>query len=499
MPVIQFGQNDLDLFRSASHDANPLHTSSEYARRTPYGQPVVYGVLGAVAGMSCLPQRDGLVLSSVAINFHAPMFLGVSYTVGLESNRPEQSKFTVRDSSRLLLTAKLIFRVGMTAEINSSAICERTAALDLNYADIVPGLESSGRYSPTPEAIGDLIERWGLSGKGLSPLHLAALAWSSFLIGMELPGKRATFSRLRVAFADPICHMTEPFAYAATVAEFDPRYDLMRVEACLSSEGHSIGNAELWSIVRRDPVELSTDRIAEGLAPSESLRGRAALVTGGSRGLGAAIAASLSSQGAQVLINYRSGESEAESLQDATRRFPGSIIPFGADINLPEWASELSRLLGIASDGLHVLVCNASPPILPLSLALNSVDRVRKFVDQSLALVATPLAASLEMLDVSNGWVVLISSEYAVSAPPEFPHYVAAKRAIEGLVTSAVKQFANIHLLIVRPPRLLTDQTNSSTGREGALAVESVATKIISRIVGTAPYQGPEVLDVFDA
>ena len=49
---ITFTQADVELFSALSHDHNPLHVDSNYARRTPFGECVVYGILGVLANYS---------------------------------------------------------------------------------------------------------------------------------------------------------------------------------------------------------------------------------------------------------------------------------------------------------------------------------------------------------------------------------------------------------------------------------------------------------------
>ena len=68
MATVCFTKQDLELFSAASHDRNPLHISEEYARTTPYGEPVVFGILGALAALSHLPDRQGMVLGGVSLN-----------------------------------------------------------------------------------------------------------------------------------------------------------------------------------------------------------------------------------------------------------------------------------------------------------------------------------------------------------------------------------------------------------------------------------------------
>ena len=80
-PSISFTEQDLAVFSEASGDRNPLHLSQEYARRTPYGQPVVFGCLGAMACLGHIRLPAGWSATSLEAEFLRPMFLGVMYRV----------------------------------------------------------------------------------------------------------------------------------------------------------------------------------------------------------------------------------------------------------------------------------------------------------------------------------------------------------------------------------------------------------------------------------
>ncbi|MER7054559.1 MULTISPECIES: 3-oxoacyl-ACP reductase family protein [unclassified Streptomyces] len=89
------------------------------------------------------------------------------------------------------------------------------------------------------------------------------------------------------------------------------------------------------------------------------LEGRAALVTGGSRGIGRAIAVRLASEGAAVAVNYRSRQDEAERTVQEITDAGGKAIALRADVSDPGAAEELVRESIAGLGGLHILVNNA--------------------------------------------------------------------------------------------------------------------------------------------
>jgi hypothetical protein len=112
MATVRFTTQDLELFSAASHDRNPLHISEEYARTTPYGEPVVFGILGALAALGHLPDRHGMVLADVSLEFRNPMNVGVNYRIEEGETSGQQSVVKIYDAERLMMKAVFTFLPG---------------------------------------------------------------------------------------------------------------------------------------------------------------------------------------------------------------------------------------------------------------------------------------------------------------------------------------------------------------------------------------------------
>ena len=62
---VVFSAAALDAFRRLSHDENPLHYDAAYARRTPFGAPVVYGMLGVLAALRAITRLGPVRLQTL--------------------------------------------------------------------------------------------------------------------------------------------------------------------------------------------------------------------------------------------------------------------------------------------------------------------------------------------------------------------------------------------------------------------------------------------------
>jgi NAD(P)-dependent dehydrogenase (short-subunit alcohol dehydrogenase family) len=130
------------------------------------------------------------------------------------------------------------------------------------------------------------------------------------------------------------------------------------------------------------------------------------------------------------------------------------------------------------------LICNACPPVLPLQLEPNSAGRIAEFIKLAVSLTLIPLSAFLDLLNRSEGCAVIVSSASVEELVREWPHYIAAKRAVEALGSVAALQYPRVRTLIVRPHKLLTTLTNTPMGRVRAASPAELAARIVERLEG---------------
>lgn len=485
--TVRFSDDDLDLFSLASHDRNPLHLDAEYARTTQFGQRVVFGVLGGLACAGAWDLADGRRVVALTLDLVGPMFCGPDYTLRAEQPTGEGAVVTLCEGSRPLVRAT--FKLGPAEPVASrqpgdAAPEPRREAARLDRDQIVAGRRLHGRWRADTAALHALRQRLDVST--LSTGQTAALLWCSYVIGMEVPGRRALFSRAALTFTsdgDP----DGTVDFDATVISSDERFGLVRL--AVTVEGTASG--ELRAFVRQRPAPTSAPEPAD-----ESLVGRVALVVGASRGLGSLIAAALVRRGATVYGSFLRSAGEMDDVRDGLGDAADRLVPVRGDGADPAWCAATVQRILADTGHLDVVVCNASPTILPMWFEAATVERTTRYVADSLDLVAQPLAAALPALVESRGWVVAVSSRYADTTPASYPHYVAAKGAIEGLVRATAHHHRDVGILIVRPPRLL-GEVNIPVAGEEAIPGEVVAATIADRLAQAPPHGAAELLDDF--
>jgi len=189
-----------------------------------------------------------------------------------------------------------------------------------------------------------------------------------------------------------------------------------------------------------------------------SLDGRVALVTGGSGGIGRAIALALSAAGASVAIAYGANDASAHQLAGQITAAGGRAAALSADL---AYAAEVARLAEETEETfgpVDVLVSNAGMGRrLPLeSIAIEDFDETISVNLRAPFLLAQRLVPG--MAKRGFGRVLFTSSVAAFTGGIVGPHYAAAKAGLHGLTHSLAARFARSGITVnAIAPALITD------------------------------------------
>ncbi|WP_314220385.1 3-oxoacyl-ACP reductase family protein [Streptomyces zaehneri] len=232
------------------------------------------------------------------------------------------------------------------------------------------------------------------------------------------------------------------------------------------------------------------------------LNGKVALVTGGSRGIGAATALRLAREGADVAVTYVNGKEAAEDVVAAVEALGRRAVALRADSADPGEASGAVDRTVRALGSLDVLVNNAGVGVLgPLEgLGLSDVDRVLAVNVRGVFLASQ--AAAGRMAD--GGRIITIGSCMAQRVPgPGGTLYAMSKSALIGLTKALARELGprGITANLVHPGPIDTDMnpadgpyaagqaTTTALGRFGT-AQEVAAT--VAHLAGAAYVTGAE-------
>jgi 3-oxoacyl-[acyl-carrier protein] reductase len=168
----------------------------------------------------------------------------------------------------------------------------------------------------------------------------------------------------------------------------------------------------------------------------ESLKGKVALVTGGSRGIGAAVALSLADAGADIAVNFRTRSEDAEKVCATIRKLGRRTLPIQADVSQSDQVNKMVAQVERELGAVNILVNNAG---MARQIKLEEITEkdwdAHINVNLKSAFLVTQ-AVLPQMRAQRWGRIINISSTAAQTGGLVGPHYAASKAGMLGLTHS---------------------------------------------------------------
>lgn len=452
MTRVRFEQSHLAAFRKASYDLNPLHGDASYALRSQFGKPVVYGMAGVLLALQHWSAGRPFRLHSLHALFRKALFAGDDYDLAL-SDDAGKVRLALRRGPVEYLTLSFVAdhwqpTGPVAAPMDLAFEPRREAAID----PVTAARES--RYRMNPDAWNDLHGAFGIDERTLPAGQLVTLLWASYCVGMEMPGRQALFSELKIEFTAET-HESHALSLTLAQAALDERFN----RYSLAGQGPGIRSLRLAAFRRPDPVEFplrDLPRFDRGESP---LGGKNVFVSGSTRGFGAAFARMSALAGARLALNYRDDASAATRLRDELREAGATAEIFRADMGDGDQVQAMAAAIASSFGPLDLVLDNAAPPIPNLLFAEQSPAQILAFIQRNVAITANT-AHHLAPVMARSAQLVHVSSKYLLQPAAGFSHYLAAKSAQAALLRGIALERPDLRVVVARLPRILTDQTN---------------------------------------
>jgi 3-oxoacyl-[acyl-carrier protein] reductase len=180
---------------------------------------------------------------------------------------------------------------------------------------------------------------------------------------------------------------------------------------------------------------------------SKKLKGKVAVVTGASKGIGAGIAKQLAAEGAAVVVNYSSSKEGAERVVEEINRKDGKAIAVQANVAMK---TDVERLFADTLDAferLDILVNNAGIyEFAPLE-EITEEHFHKQFNTNVLGLLLASKEA-VKRFGSAGGSIINISSVASTSTPPSTAVYSATKAAVDAVTRTLAQELGSRHIRV---------------------------------------------------
>jgi 3-oxoacyl-[acyl-carrier protein] reductase len=192
------------------------------------------------------------------------------------------------------------------------------------------------------------------------------------------------------------------------------------------------------------------------------LGNKVALVTGGSRGIGRAIALDLAKNGASVAVNFAGSEAKANEVVDEIKANGGNAFAIKADVSNGDEVQQMIKEVISQFGKLDILVNNAGITRDNLLMRMKDTEWDDVINTNLKGVFLCTKGVTRQMMKQRSGRIINIASVVGVSGNAGQANYVAAKAGVIGLTKTTAKELAsrNITVNAVAPGFITTDMTD---------------------------------------
>ena len=469
-----FDAADQQRFADLSGDRNPMHVDALAARRTMAGEPVVHGMHTLLWALNTIAEADRtrMVPSSLRANFLAFLTLGLQVQLEVRDAGGKQ-RLIVANGDQTLMTVELrydpktISAARVTSDVPAGPAPAKAA--DLAAEDIDTTTGGGVALASDYEAI---AAAFPAACAWLGSERISGLLACTCVVGMICPGLHSIFNRIDVDFNDLI---DGPAQLDFAVSTIDERF--RRVLLSVASPGLT---GTLYTSVRPPPTSQPTSAAIRASVEDREFAGTKALVIGGSRGLGELTAKLLAAGGADVLLTYASGRTDAEAVCSDIAAAGGAARIIQFDV-----LSDIGAQLGDKVEQINTFFYFATPPIFQKTGQFYSRTRYELFaayyIDGFIG-----VCDHLSKIAKSAVGGYYPSSIAIEDRPQGMTEYAMAKAGGEILCGDYNHYQNKLTIGSSRLPRLLTDQTAGLTELTLPSTIDVLLPLIRSTIKSTA-------------
>lgn len=223
-----------------------------------------------------------------------------------------------------------------------------------------------------------------------------------------------------------------------------------------------------------------------------NLKGKVALVTGSSRGIGAATALKLAEAGATVVLNYTKSLSKARTVANRIKKMTGAedVLMIKADVGKSEEVKKMFQKIKNSCNRLDILVNNAG--VWTMAPIVSMPDhKLEDTIETNLVGTINCIREGAKLMRIGgSGVIVNVSSTAGRRGEPFFSHYASTKAAVIGLTKSLAVELASYSIRVnaVAPGWVNTDMSAAVLEEKGEKIRERIP---LGRVAEPEDVAGP--------